>query len=280
MLIFWLATYALHAALIVLFEETLWPFRDLSTPRRGSAAVAGPFAQVMLKKPRAGDAAGARSRSGRSTPASSFAQEPIQYDFRKLGSRSGQHQGAGFWDKHLDAVMQSYQTPTVIFTESPSRRGHRPRAREGEGQEGPNGTIESVATLQEFLPRTKRRSWSSCARSSACSTTGRGPSFRPRCEGPARAAASRAREVSLKDLPARHRPASSREGRPTRAPRPRLPDAGHRPAHGRVQMIAFARGSRRSPTGRSDRAQVAGLARAHGRHHRRHHQRRRASPAP
>src|SRR3954447_18166832 len=47
-----------------------------------------------------------------------FAREPIDYDFRHLGSRAGLKDGAAFWDSHVDAVLQSYQTPTVVMTES------------------------------------------------------------------------------------------------------------------------------------------------------------------
>jgi hypothetical protein len=42
-----------------------------------------------------------------------FVQQPIQYDFRQLGSRSSLTDGAAYWDSHVDAVLQSYQTPTV-----------------------------------------------------------------------------------------------------------------------------------------------------------------------
>ncbi|MGZ6143286.1 MAG: efflux RND transporter permease subunit, partial [Myxococcales bacterium] len=157
MLICWLATYAFMPPLIVL-QERLWPYRDLSTPRRVVGWVAGPFAQVMLKKPMLPVLLTAALTVGSVYAAFQFAQDPIQYDFRKLGSRSGQHQGAAFWDKHVDAVLQSYQTPTVVLTDSAEQAQSIARAMEKEkDQEGPAGTIESVVTLQEFLPQDQPR---------------------------------------------------------------------------------------------------------------------------
>ncbi len=154
MLICWLATYALMPPLIVL-QERGWPFGDLSRPgrRRAIGWVAGPFAQLILKKPALPVVLTAALFAGSVYAAVQFAQDPIQYDFRKLGSRSGLHQGAGFWDKHVDAVLQSYQTPTVVLTDSPEQAQAIAAALEKEkDSQGQDGTIESVVTLQEFLP--------------------------------------------------------------------------------------------------------------------------------
>ena len=154
MLICWVSTYALMPPIIVL-QERLWPHRDLSNPRQRSVVgwVAGPFAQLVLKRPVAPVLLTAALIAGSAYAAWQFARDPIQYDFRKLGSRSGQNQGAGFWDKHVDAVLQSYQTPTVVLTDSPEAAQAIATAmqKEKDGQ-GPEGTIESVVTLQEFLP--------------------------------------------------------------------------------------------------------------------------------
>ena len=154
MLLCWVSTYALMPPLIVL-QERLWPHRGLSNPRRRRVVgwVAGPFAQVVLKRPLVPVLLTAVLSVASIYAAYQFAQDPIQYDFRKLGSRSGQNQGAGFWDKHVDAVLQSYQTPTVVLTDSPGEAQAIAAAmlKEKEGQ-GPEGTIESVVTLQEFLP--------------------------------------------------------------------------------------------------------------------------------
>ncbi len=153
MLLCWIATYALMPPLIVL-QERLWPLRELNNPRRRVVGwVAGPFAQLVLKRPVAPVLLTAALIGGSFYAAWQFARDPIQYDFRKLGSRSGQNQGAGFWDKHVDAVLQSYQTPTVVLTDSPEQAQAIAAAmqKEKDGQ-GAEGTIESVVTLQEFLP--------------------------------------------------------------------------------------------------------------------------------
>src|SRR5437870_429185 len=159
MLICWVTTYALMPPLIAL-QERYWPFRELSQPgrRRVVGWVAGPFAQMVLKKPVLPVVLTGALAVGSIYAAIQFVQDPIQYDFRKLGSRSGEHQGAGFWDKHVDAVLQSYQTPTVVLTDSPDEAQAIAAAMEKEKDtQGPNGTIESVVTLQEFLPQEQPR---------------------------------------------------------------------------------------------------------------------------
>jgi predicted RND superfamily exporter protein len=154
MLICWVTTYALMPPLVVL-QERFWPFRDLSR-RNGRVVgwVAGPFAQLLLKKPLLPVLVTGLLAAGSVYAAVKFAEDPIQYDFTKLGSRSGQNQGAGFWDKHVDAVLQSYQTPTVVLTGSPEQAQAVAAAIEKEKEhEGPHGTIESVITLQQFIPK-------------------------------------------------------------------------------------------------------------------------------
>jgi predicted RND superfamily exporter protein len=154
MSICWLTTYAAMPALLAL-QERYWPFGDLSQPRRGRVVgwLAGPFAQLLTKRPALPVAitiavAGASIYAGYL-----FAQDPIQYDFTKLGSRSSENRGQGFWDKHVDAVLQSYQTPTVVLTQSPEEAQAVAAALEKvKEQEGQSGTIESVVTLQQFLP--------------------------------------------------------------------------------------------------------------------------------
>jgi hypothetical protein len=155
MVICWITTYALMPALIGL-QERYWPFGDLSLPKRGRVVgwLAGPFAQLVTKRPLVPVAitvalAGASIYAGYI-----FAQEPILYDFTKLGSRASEISGRGFWDKHVDAVLQSYQTPTVVLTRSPGEAQAVAEAVEKtKEQEGENSTIESVVTLQQFLPK-------------------------------------------------------------------------------------------------------------------------------
>jgi predicted RND superfamily exporter protein len=94
----WIATYALMPPLIVLVEH-YWPFRNLSRRnRRAVGWVAGPYGQLLLKKPALPVALTAVLALGSVYAGVKFAEDPIQYDFRKLGSRSGLNQGAGFWD--------------------------------------------------------------------------------------------------------------------------------------------------------------------------------------
>jgi predicted RND superfamily exporter protein len=154
MLICWAATYALMPAFIVL-QDRYWPFRDLSQPRRGRVVgfIAGPFAQLIVKRP-VWPVIITAALTGLSVYAGyKFAQDPIQYDFTKLGSRSGERRGQGYWDKHVDAVLQSYQTPTVVLTGSPEEAEAVATAMQKEKEEeGAEGTIESVVTLQQFLP--------------------------------------------------------------------------------------------------------------------------------
>ncbi|HTO97063.1 MAG TPA: MMPL family transporter [Myxococcales bacterium] len=159
MVICWTTTYALMPALIGL-QERYWPFGDLTPPRRGRVVgwLAGPFAQLVTKKPLVPvlitvALAGASIYAGYV-----FAQEPILYDFTKLGSRSSENNGRGFWDKHVDAVLQSYQTPTVVLTRSPAEAQAVAAAVErAKEQEGERSTIESVVTLQQFLPKDQPR---------------------------------------------------------------------------------------------------------------------------
>ena len=159
MLLCWLAAYGLMPALIAL-QERYWPFRDLSAPRRGRVVgwIAGPFAQLILKKPVLPAVLTALLAGGSIWAAVEFAQDPIQYDFSKLGSRSGEHNGAAFWNRHLDAVLQSYQTPTVILTDSPGQAEAVAAAIQKEKDTGVAGnTIESILTLQQFLPKDQPR---------------------------------------------------------------------------------------------------------------------------
>ncbi|HET7788590.1 MAG TPA: MMPL family transporter, partial [Myxococcales bacterium] len=115
--------------------------------------IAGPFAQLIVKRP-VWPVIITATLTGLSVYAGyKFAQDPIQYDFTKLGSRSGESRGQGYWDKHVDAVLQSYQTPTVVLTGSPQEAEAVATAMQKvKEEEGPDGTIESVVTLQQFLP--------------------------------------------------------------------------------------------------------------------------------
>jgi predicted RND superfamily exporter protein len=155
MIICWITTYALMPALIVL-QDRHWPFRDLSQPKRGRVVgwLAGPFAQLIVKRPAIAVMITVVLGGASVYAGYLFAQEPIQYDFTKLGSRSSEQRGQGYWDKHVDAVLQSYQTPTVVLTGSPEQAQAVAAAIEKEkDREGADTTIESIVTLQQFLPK-------------------------------------------------------------------------------------------------------------------------------
>jgi predicted RND superfamily exporter protein len=159
MIICWLTTYALMPALIGL-QERFWPFRHLSHPKRGRVVgwLAGPFAQLIVKRPALPVLATVVLAGASVYAGYLFAQEPIQYDFTKLGSRSSEQRGQGYWDRHVDAVLQSYQTPTVVLTGSPEQAEAVAAAIEKEKeQEGSESTIESVVTLQQFLPKDQQQ---------------------------------------------------------------------------------------------------------------------------
>ena len=156
MLLCWISTYAFMPPLIVLVER-FWPFK--ATPGRGAVGwVAGPFASFVLKRPVLPVAITAMLALASAFAVAKFAANPIQYDFTKLGSRSGQADGAGFWDKHVDAVLQSYQTPTVVLTDSPANATAVAESMEKERiAEGQSSTIDSITTLQKLLPADQPR---------------------------------------------------------------------------------------------------------------------------
>jgi len=159
MVICWLTTYALMPALIGL-QERYWPFGNLTRPKRGRVVgwLMGPFAQVVIRRP-AIPVMITLALAGASLYAGwLFAQDPIQYDFTKLGSRSSENRGQGYWDKHVDAVLQSYQTPTVVLTGSADEAEAVAAALEKEKkQEGEETTIDSIVTLQQFIPKDQSR---------------------------------------------------------------------------------------------------------------------------
>jgi uncharacterized protein len=155
MLICWATTYALMPPLLAL-QDRYWPFRKLEPRHSGRVVgwVSGPFAQLMLKKPIWPVMLAAGLAAASVFAATQFAKDPIQYDFRKLGSRSGENRGAGYWDKHVDEVLQSYQTPTVVMDDTPEQATKVAEAVIKAKKDGLPGTdtIDSVVTLQEFLP--------------------------------------------------------------------------------------------------------------------------------
>jgi predicted RND superfamily exporter protein len=155
----WLATYALMPAFILL-QERYWPFGDLRPPRRGRVVgwLAGPFAQLVVRRPVIPVFITVAIGAASLYAGYLFAQDPIQYDFTKLGSRSSENHGQGYWDRHVDAVLQSYQTPTVVLTGSPEEAEAVADAVEKvKAEEGAHTTIDSVVTLQQFIPKAQQQ---------------------------------------------------------------------------------------------------------------------------
>jgi hypothetical protein len=160
MLLCWATTYGLMPPLLAL-QDRYWPFRKLEPRARGRTVgwVAGPFAQMLIKKPLWPVTVAAALSVASVFAAAHFAKDPIQYDFTKLGSRKGENHGAGYWDKRVDDVLQSYQTPTVVLTDTPAQATAVAAAvnKAKEEQQPGTDTIESVVTLQEFLPKDQQQ---------------------------------------------------------------------------------------------------------------------------
>jgi predicted RND superfamily exporter protein len=156
MLICWATTYFLMPPIIAL-QNRYWPFRDLSERTHGRAVgwIAGPFANLVLRKPGLSVAIATVLAVGSLYGSAQFAKDPIQYDFRKLGSRSGENRGAAYWDKRVDEVLQSYQTPTVVLTKTTELATAVAKSVTEAKDEKLVGTdtIDSISTLQDFLPQ-------------------------------------------------------------------------------------------------------------------------------
>ena len=153
MLICWAATYAVMPPLIVLYEK----WRPLpvggASARPPVGAGSRALAALVTKFPRAGVLVTSLLVVGSLVALIRFAKDPIQYAFTRLGSRSGLISGAAYWDRSVDNVMQSYQTPTVVLTDSPAEARAVQVALEAErSRSGEPSTIARVDTLQTLLP--------------------------------------------------------------------------------------------------------------------------------
>jgi uncharacterized protein len=150
MVIVWLATYAFVPPILVLFERR----RSLvGAAPKPSGALAAPFSRALGRW-----ATPVTALCGAIVVASAalvlrFAADPIEYDFTNLGSRRGAVDGAAYWGKRLDAVMQSYLTPTVILTDSAEKANAVASAIRAEQKaRGEASAIDRVATLADLLP--------------------------------------------------------------------------------------------------------------------------------
>jgi uncharacterized protein len=166
MLICWVTTYLLMPPLIAVAERV----RPLRERRRSRIIgwVAAPYARLLTRHTRIATIASLALTALAVAGLVRFAREPVDYDFRHLGSREGLKDGAAYWDSHVDAVLQSYQTPTVVMTETaqkaqtvayalesaradPGSLGDLPDLN-NETRKSAAETIDSVATLQKLVP--------------------------------------------------------------------------------------------------------------------------------
>ena len=151
MLLCWVTTYLLMPPLIAI-AEGVRPLRERKRSRI-IGWVAGPYATALTHHTGWVIATSALIVAGSVWGMWRFVRQPIQYDFRQLGSRKGLTEGAAYWDSHVDAVLQSYQTPTVVLTDSPEKAQAVAAAiEEVRVAQAPRGTIDSVATLQKLVP--------------------------------------------------------------------------------------------------------------------------------
>ena len=152
MLLCWLATYLVMPPLIAAVER-LVPFGVGGRHSRPVGLVAAPVARAIVRHPGLGVCISIAIVAVSAGTIVRFSRDPIQYDFTKLGSRQGAIEGAGRWDLHVDAVLRSYQTPTVILTDTVPQAAAVADALEKQKQRaGPESTIDTVATLAKLAP--------------------------------------------------------------------------------------------------------------------------------
>src|SRR5438132_7182936 len=106
MLLCWVTTYLMMPPLIVLAERVR-PLREKKISRI-TGWVAGPYATALSRHTGRVIVASAAIAAAAVWGTLRFVPQPIQYDFRQLGSRKGLTDGAAYWDSHVDAALQSY----------------------------------------------------------------------------------------------------------------------------------------------------------------------------
>ena len=151
MVLVWMTTYGLMPAIVVLFERR----RSLVSAKSTSSSglVAGPLGALLGRRAVIVSTAALALTTAAGILVVRFARDPMEYDFTHLASRSGAVDGAAYWGKRLDAVMQSYVTPTVVLTESAEKAAAVRRALVAEkAAEGATSPIAEVTTLADLLP--------------------------------------------------------------------------------------------------------------------------------
>lgn len=150
MVLCWLATYAWLPALTCLLERWRPQLYGTWTQPLG---LTGHLSRLVTARPLVALGAALLLTVLAVVGAEQFSRAPIEQDLQNLGSRQGHIDGEAFWGHHVDAVMRSYQTPTVVLTDSPEQAERAAAAvREAQRRQGPASSIDSVKTLRDFLP--------------------------------------------------------------------------------------------------------------------------------
>jgi predicted RND superfamily exporter protein len=157
MLLVWVATYTFMPPLLVVLER--WkPLVTVEPCPRAGAGLFRRFSVVLSRRAGAIAAACIALLVIAAAGAARFARDPLEYDFTKLGSRRGAIDGAVYWGGRVDAVMQSYMSPTIILTKTPEGANAVGEALAAERvAQGGNSPIASVTTLADILPVDQER---------------------------------------------------------------------------------------------------------------------------
>ena len=85
--------------------------------------------------------------------ASRFGPSDLETDFSKLRRSDTWTHGEGYWGRKMDALLQSYLTPTVLLTDDPASAIRVGKALEAAAPNGPlAGLVSSVRTVRDILP--------------------------------------------------------------------------------------------------------------------------------
>jgi predicted RND superfamily exporter protein len=148
MLACWLATYAFLPACALLLEG----WRPTRRSGRTSTATGWRgWTAAMTGRPRTMAAALLLCTLAALPGVWRWWRAPIEFDMSRLGSRRSEVDGARSWNRQADAVLGSYQTPTVVLTDSEDDTARVAEALRG-AMARPGSTIARVTTLDGLVP--------------------------------------------------------------------------------------------------------------------------------
>jgi uncharacterized protein len=82
-----------------------------------------------------------------------FAQDPFEYDFRKLRNQSAMQQGGvAWWDERVDALHGDHITPTVVLAKDEAQAREIAASIEAHRRAHPRSTIGQVLSIATFVP--------------------------------------------------------------------------------------------------------------------------------